>query len=45
MLYSFNAILKSIAPLWVWGYEKEKEDVPGQQCENGFEGDLQKGGY
>lgn len=44
MLYGSNAILKSIAPLWVWGHEKEKEDVTGRQCENGFEGDLQKEG-
>lgn len=26
-------------------HEKEKENVPGRQCENGFEGDLQEGGY
>lgn len=44
MLYGSNAILKSIAPLWVWGHGKEKENVPGRQCENGFEGDLQEEG-
>lgn len=44
MLYGSNAILKSIAPLWVWGHEKEKEDVAGRQCENGFEGNLQEEG-
>lgn len=26
------------------GYEKEKENVPGRQCENGFEGGLQEEG-
>lgn len=44
MLYGSNAILKSIAPLVGVGYEKEKEDAPSQQCENGFEGNLQKEG-
>lgn len=26
------------------GHEKEKEDAPSQQCENGFEGNLQEEG-
>lgn len=25
-------------------HEKEKENVPGRQCENGFEGDLREEG-
>ena len=26
------------------GHEEEKEDAPSQQCENGFEGNLQEEG-